>query len=99
MALTDDAPKLADVQWTYRRVFAFSATGVNSFLIGYVIHALMRPELHAMAPTLRVIAVGLLILQALLILAYLMGATATDLSRIALARHTTTTVNRTETGS
>lgn len=97
--MTAAAPKLADVQWTWRRVFAYSATAVNSLLIGFVIHALTEPDLHPMVGALQIIAVGLLLLQALLIVAYMMGATATDLRVIELARHTTTTVNRMETGS
>lgn len=98
--MTAPAPKLADVQWTWRRFFTFGASFLNDLLLGYVIHGLLNPAHQAnTVAALQIIAVGLLLLQALLILAYMMGATATDLSVIALARHTTTTVNRTETGS
>jgi len=89
-----DAPKLADIQWTWRRAFAFTVVFVTAALEWLIIRAIEKGG--ASAAELRTLGVGLLLIMALVVCAYMMGATATDIQRILLARHTT--VQRTETG-
>lgn len=89
--MTDQAPKLAEVQWKFRRIFAFSATLLNALLILAVLHKLNDPG------SLRALGLALVALNAFIVLGYLLGATATDVMRIILAWRTTTTVNRSET--
>lgn len=88
--MTGPAPQLADVQWKFRRIFAFLTTVLNALLIAAILHKLQDP------PSLRILGLALVALNALVILGYLLGATATDVMRIVLAWKTTTTVNRTE---
>lgn len=88
-----DAPQLADVAWTWRRIFAFTVTLIAAGLLALIIHSVRD------VGVLQAFGIGLLLIQALVIIAYMMGATATDLQRLMLARHTTTMVQRTETAA
>lgn len=89
-----EAPKLADVQWTWRRIFAFTLVAITAALEWLIIRAIEAGG--AGIAELRTLGVGVLLIMALVICAYMMGATATDIQRILLARHTT--VQRSETG-
>lgn len=88
--VSDQAPQLAAVQWTWRRVFAFVVTATNAGLLTLIIRRLDD------AASLRILGLALVGLNVLVVLGYLLGATATDVMRIVLAWKTTTTVNRTE---
>ena len=89
----NEAPQLADITWTWRRVFAFTVILLTAVLLALIIRSVRD------VGALQAFGLGLLLIQALVIIAYMMGATATDLQRLMLARHTTTTVQRTETGA
>jgi len=76
-----DAPplQLAEVQWTFRRIFAYALTGVLAALVGLVIWRLDDPT------ALKVLGLALCALIALLALLYMAGAVTTDLARLAAA--------------
>lgn len=81
-------PRLAEVSWLWRRVFAFAMVLLNGLLLAEIMLRTADPEV------LKPIGLGLIVLDGVVALAYLMGATVTDLARLELARRTTTTVTQ-----
>lgn len=79
--MADGAPlQLAEVQWTFRRWYAYVLTAVLAGLVGLVIWRLDDPA------ALKALGLTLCGLIALLALLYMAGAVTTDLARLAAAR-------------
>jgi len=74
--MSGEAPKLADVQWTWRRVFALVVVLTNATLLWAIISRLQDPA------ALRGIALALIGSDALAALLYMAGATTTDVVRL-----------------
>lgn len=74
------APRLAEVQWTWRRLFSFSLVAACMWLVREIIDRANDPGVQK---TLGLALCGLVALQALL---YVAGAMATDIARIIEAR-------------
>lgn len=78
--MSEPAPlQLAEIRWTFRRIFTYLLTAIAAGLVGFVIHRLEDPE------ALKWIGLALVLLIAVVALLYLAGATATDLARLAAA--------------
>jgi hypothetical protein len=71
-----EAPKLAEVQWTWRRVFALVVVLTNAAMLILVIQRLSD------ATSLRTIALALVGSDVLAALLYMAGATTTDVMRL-----------------
>ena len=78
--MSDQAIRLPEVQWLYRRLFAFSGLFLAAGLLAFVIHKLDDPE------ALKNLGLAACSLIALMALLYLAGATVTDLARLKSAR-------------
>lgn len=73
------APALAEVQWTWRRVFAMGRGLVIAALLFAIVRAIGDPA------TLKVIALALIGSDVLSALLYMAGATVTDVMRLVVA--------------
>jgi len=73
------APNLADVRWTWRRVFALVVVLTNGGLLWSIVGRLADPA------ALRSIAHALIASDALAALLYMAGATTTDVMRLVTA--------------
>lgn len=70
---------LAEVQWTWRRIYTYLVTAAACGLLAWIIHRLTDPQ------ALKAIGLALIAFMSLAQLFYLGGATITDLARLAAA--------------
>lgn len=74
------APRLAEVQWTWRRAFSFSLVAACLWFIRLIITRTTDPGV------LKALGLALCGLIALVTIVYVTGALATDIARIMEAR-------------
>jgi hypothetical protein len=82
LAVSRSPVLLADVRWTWRRVYVY---GRSVFITGLLVLIILRLDDAASLKALALTLCGLLLVDALL---YLAGATTTDITRLTVAART-----------